>query len=213
MEHFYFSAVLALIFASDDPISESEIAKVIKDTDGDDSITAKEIEIIIEEANKLFNADVYPFKIIKLAGGYTFGTKPELSSYLGHLASEKSKKRLTQAALETLAIIAYKQPVSKPEVEAIRGVNSDYIIGSLLERNLVKISGRAESIGRALLYSTTEEFLKYFGLHSLKDLPKPKEIAELLSENDLAEHKRKLIMQVVEEQLELEFGDDDKDES
>ena len=95
---------------------------------------------------------------------YTHATKPEYAKYIGYLSSEKSKRRLSQAALETLSIIAYKQPITKPELESIRGVNSDYMITALLEKQLITISGRAETIGRPLFYKTTDEFLKYFGI-------------------------------------------------
>ena len=109
-----------------------------------------------------------------MQNGYLFATKPEYAKYVGYLSSEKSKRRLSQAALETLAIIAYKQPITKPELESIRGVNSDYILNTLLEKNLIAIKGRAETIGRPLLYATTDEFLKYFGLNKLSDLAKTK---------------------------------------
>jgi segregation and condensation protein B len=113
---------------------------------------------------------------------------------VGYLSSEKSKRRLSQAALETLSIIAYKQPLTKPELESIRGVNSDYILNTLLEKNLITISGRAETVGRPLLYSTTSEFLKYFGLNKLSDLPKPREMEEIMNDEDFIEQKRKIMI-------------------
>jgi segregation and condensation protein B len=151
--------------------------------------------------------DENSFKIIKVANGYLFATKQENAKYVGYLSSEKSKRRLSQAALETLAIIAYKQPVTKPELESIRGVNSDYILGSLLEKNLITITGRAETPGRPLLYSTTNEFLKYFGLNKLTDLPKPREIEEIMQDEDFIEQKRKIMMNVVEENIENELNE------
>jgi len=134
-----------------------------------------------------------------------FSTKPENAKYIGYLSSEKSKRRLSQAALETLAIIAYKQPMTKPELEIIRGVNSDYILTTLLEKNLITISGRAETIGRPLLYSTTEEFLKYFGLHKISDLPKPREIEEIMKDEDFLEQRQKIMMNAIEEQVQNEL--------
>jgi segregation and condensation protein B len=108
------------------------------------------------------------------------------------MMKERSRRKLSVSALESLAVIAYKQPVTKPELEAIRGVNADYVIRSLLERNLITIVGRAATPGRPLLYGTTKEFLKHFGLHDLSDLPKPREIDELLEEAEF-EVEKKLI--------------------
>jgi segregation and condensation protein B len=112
--------------------------------------------------------------------GYQFATTPKHGELLARMVKSKSKKRLSQAALETLAIIAYRQPVSKPEVEVIRGVNSSEVINKLLERNLITIVGRAETVGKPLLYGTTDEFLRLFGLTSLEGLPKPRELEELM---------------------------------
>ncbi len=113
---------------------------------------------------------------------------------------------LSQAALETLSIIAYKQPITKPDLESIRGVNSDYILTTLLEKNLITIKGRAETVGRPLLYGTTDEFLKYFGLNNLTDLPKPREIEEIMQDEDFLEQKRKIMMTDLEEKLEESIG-------
>ena len=115
--------------------------------------------------------------------------------------------------METLAIIAYKQPVTKPELETIRGVNSDYILSTLLEKNLITIKGRAETVGRPLLYGTTNEFLKYFGLNNLSDLPKPREIEEIMNDDDFIEQKRKIMMNVIEENLENETPEASGDEN
>jgi segregation and condensation protein B len=110
-----------------------------------------------------------------------------------------------------LAIIAYKQPITKPELETIRGVNSDYILNTLLEKSLVAISGRAETIGRPLLYGTTVEFLKYFGLDKLSDLPKPREIEEIMKDEDFLEQKQKIMMNLIEETIENETGEKSDD--
>jgi segregation and condensation protein B len=111
---------------------------------------------------------------------------------LGRMVKERSKRKLSVSALESLAVIAYKQPVTKPEIEAIRGVNADYVLHSLLERNLVTIVGRAATPGRPLLYGTTKEFLKHFGINDLSDLPKPREISELMAEAEFEVEKRML---------------------
>jgi segregation and condensation protein B len=206
MDNTYKSIVEALIFASDEPISENEIIRAIKGIDGEEiEITSADINQVVEELNKKYEENGNSFKIKKIANGFIFATTEISAKYVGFLSSEKSKRRLSQAALETLAIIAYKQPITKPELEQIRGVNSDYILNTLLEKNLITITGRAETIGRPLLYGTTIEFLKYFGLYNLSDLPKPREIEEIMKDEDFIEQKNKIMMNLVEETLEQEL--------
>ena len=212
MDKIYNSVIEALIFASDDVITSNEIINAIKEIDGDDTdISASDIDSCVESLNEKYKQAEISFHVIKIAGGYSFATKPDYAKYLGYLSTEKSKRRLSQAALETLAIIAYKQPITKPEIESIRGVNSDYILNTLLEKNLITIKGRAETIGRPLLYSTTDEFLKYFGLDKISDLPKPREIEEIMQDEDFIEQKRKIMMNEIEE--ELENGTSNEEES
>ncbi|KAA0260436.1 MAG: SMC-Scp complex subunit ScpB [Chlorobiota bacterium] len=211
MDEIYFPVIEGLIFASEDPINAAEIEKAIVAIDGDSAdISSDGIERAVEIINQKYEPAHFPFKIVKIAGGYIFATKPELSKYLGYLNSEKIKRRLSQASLETLSIIAYKQPITKPDIEAIRGVNSDYILSTLLDKRLITIVGRAETVGRPLLYGTTDDFLKYFGLNRISDLPKPREIDELMQDEDFLEQKRKLLMQAVEETIELELKDDNE---
>ncbi len=206
MDNIYTSVIEALIFASDEPLTPLEIVNAIKGIDGlDIEISAEEIDIAVDELNKKYDANDTAFTILKIAHGYAFATKPNNAKYVGYLSTEKSKRRLSNAALETLAIIAYKQPLTKPELEMIRGVNSDYTLNTLLEKNLVTINGRAESVGRPLLYVTTDEFLKYFGLHSISDLPKPREIEEIMKDEDFLEQKRKIMMNGIEENAEAEM--------
>ncbi len=166
--------VEALIFASDSPISENRIKNVITELD------TGQIHEIVDELNHEYDQNEHAFNIVRLAGGYQFVTRSEYATYIKQYYKGRSKSRLSRAALETLAIIAFKQPISRPEIDSIRGVNSDGVVKNLLERNLIHISGRSESIGRALLYSTTSEFLQYFGVYDIADLPKPREIEELL---------------------------------
>ncbi|MCZ7604342.1 MAG: SMC-Scp complex subunit ScpB [Ignavibacteriales bacterium] len=214
MDKIYNSVIEALIFASDEVITSNEIITAIREIDGDDStLSQSEIESTIDILNQKYTEAELSFHIIKIAGGYSFATKPENAKYLGFLSTEKSKRRLSQAALETLAIIAYKQPITKPEIESIRGVNSDYMINTLLEKNLITIKGRAETIGRPLLYNTTEEFLKYFGLNKITDLPKPREIEEIMQDEDFLEQKRKIMMNEIEEELENDTKLDAEEES
>lgn len=213
MDKIYLNIIESLIFASDEPIAASEITKAIKNIDGDDiDINPKDVEETVSQLNEKYKQIESSFEIVKIANGYSYATRPEFSKYLGYLSTEKSKRRLSQAALETLAIIAYKQPITKPEIESLRGVNSDYMINTLLEKNLITIKGRAETIGRPLLYSTTEEFLKYFGLNNLEDLPKPREIEEIMKDADFIEQRNKIMMNALEEQMENEIVIDDLDD-
>ena len=214
MDKSYNSIIEALIFSSDEPISENEIIRAIKGIDGEDTeITFEDISESIETLNNSYEENGRSFKIKKIANGYIFATTEIFAKYVGYLSSEKSKRRLSQAALETLAIIAYKQPITKPELEQIRGVNSDYILTTLLEKSLITITGRAETIGRPLLYGTTTEFLKYFGLYNLSDLPKPREIEEIMKDEDFIEQKNKIMMNLVEETLEKEMGEEENDDT
>jgi segregation and condensation protein B len=203
MDNIYKSILEALIFASDEPISALEIIKAIKEIDGTDTnISPSDVEKSVSELNEKYDVEDSSFRILPIAEGFIFGTKPEYAKYVGYLSTEKSKRRLSQPALETLAIIAYKQPITKPEIESIRGVNSDYMINTLLEKTLVTIKGRSESIGRPLIYGTTPEFLKYFGINKISDLPKPREIDEIVQDADFIEQKRKIMMNEIEENLE-----------
>ncbi len=207
MDNIYNSIIEALIFSSDEPLNGNDIIKAIKGIDGEDvEISLPEIEECVNALNDSYKKQNNAFRILNIANGYLFATTEDNAKYVGYLSSERTKRRLSPAALETLSIIAYKQPVTKPELETIRGVNSDHILSSLLEKNLIAISGRAETVGRPLLYGTTNEFLRYFGLNTLSDLPKPREIEEIMEDDDFIEQKRKIMMNALEETL-----DDGKD--
>ena len=177
----------ALIFASDGPITIGQLASIIE-------VEKNEVE----EALQVLMKDLEDRSLIlkKVSGGYEFATRPEYSRWIKKMFVGKAKSRLTRAALETLAIIAFKQPISRVEVSAIRGVNSDGVIRGLLERKLISISGRAEGPGRPLLFVTTKEFLRYFGINEISDLPKPKEIEALLAEGE----GHKVISEIPEEE-------------
>ncbi|HSL90261.1 MAG TPA: SMC-Scp complex subunit ScpB [Ignavibacteriaceae bacterium] len=212
MDNIYKNIIEALIFSSDEPITQNEIIRAIKGIDGEEiEITPADIDNVLSELNLKYESSGISFKIIAVAKGYLFATREEYAKYVGFLSSEKTKRRLSQAALETLAIIAYKQPITKPELETIRGVNSDYILNTLLEKKLITITGRTETIGRPLLYGTTDEFLKYFGLYNLSDLPKPREIEEIMQDDDFIEQKNKIMMNAIEENLENTLQKEDED--
>ncbi|MCH7973443.1 MAG: SMC-Scp complex subunit ScpB [Bacteroidetes bacterium] len=209
MDKIYKSIIEALIFSSDDVVSSKELIKAIKGIDGDDiQIKDEDIGKSVESLNDNYVEENKAFEIKKIAEGYIFATKEEYANYIGYLTLEKSKRRLSQAALETLSIIAYKQPITKPELESIRGVNCDYMLSTLLDKKLVSISGRSDTVGRPLLYKTTSEFLKYFALNNLKDLPKPREIEEIMQDEDFLDQKRKIMMNAIEEEVEKEIQEE-----
>lgn len=134
---------------------------------------------LVEEINDELYTTERPYKVVRIAGGYQFATTSDYGEFVARLMKSRTKRRLSQAALEVLSIVAYKQPITKPEIEAIRGVNSNEVINALVEKDLVTISGRSEAVGKPLLYGTTDEFLRTFGLHSLNDLPKLRELDDL----------------------------------
>ena len=167
------SILEALIFVSDSPLDMVQIQEVLEGT------SVEDIRRLVQELNGEYQAAGRSFTIQEIAGGYRMVTLPEFGPWLKALYKSKMKERLTRPSLETLAIIAYKQPVTKPEIEAIRGVNTDGVIMTLLERNLVRIAGRKDTVGRPLLYGTTDEFLQHFGLGSLSDMPKLPEVQQM----------------------------------
>ena len=168
----------ALIFATEHPISVAEMKSVLDATFETDFETT-EILRGVEELKTRYRQEQFSFEIIEIANGFQFLTKPTYHNSVGMFLKQTMKKRLSQAALETLSIIAYKQPVSKTELEQIRGVSCDYAIQKLLEKELVDIKGRSETPGRPLLYGTSDKFMDYFGIKSLNDLPKPKDFKEI----------------------------------
>ena len=163
----------AILFASDQPVSADRLA----DAAGED-VTVGMVKKAVEELLADYDAQGRAFTIEEVAGGYQLFTRPEYNKYLKPLVRARQQARLTQAALETLAIIAYKQPVARAEVEDIRGVTCGDMIRALMEKGLVRIAGRSEQIGRALLYGTTKKFLQAFGLSSIKDLPSDKQLVQ-----------------------------------
>lgn len=189
-----------IIFASESPISLKQLSNLIKSdinfsdyfTKYDESTTTKisnnnlfpdlesRILYLIEQLNLELEENNRPYSIVMVGGGYTFATTPKYGKILSNLPFFKNKKRLTKPMLDTLTIIAYFQPITKSEIEKIRGVNSNEIINTLLEKRLIRIIGRKDSLGKPLLYGTTEEFLKLLGINSLEELPKLSEIKSML---------------------------------
>jgi len=176
----------ALIFASDKPLTSMEITELVNNAFGfmEEKLTLEQIQTSIDGIIEKYASEFYPFEVRESGGGWQFLTKKDFHKTVAQLNGEKFLKRLSSAALETLSIVAYKQPITKGEIEAIRGVNSDYSIQRLLEKELINITGRNENMpGKPLVYSTSKTFMDYFGLNSAGDLPKLKEVfAETLVE-------------------------------
>ena len=171
----------SLLFASPDPLSQSLLNQVFD----------KPIPFLnetVERLNEFYLKNKKPYFIDNIAGGYQLVTKPEFDIWIRRLLGKSNKLILSAAALDTLAIIAYKQPIGRYDIEAIRGVDSSGVIKTLLSRNLIMIKGRGDGPGRPLLYSTTKLFLEKFGLNRLSDMPKLKEVSEIIeSDSSLGE--------------------------
>lgn len=172
----------ALIFASEKPLTNPELLELLNNALGfiEDRATPEQVDAAVDGIYEKYNAEFYAFELKQSGGGWQFLTKKEYHKTVAQLNGDKFLKRLSTAALETLAIIAYKQPIAKSEMEAIRGVNCDYAVQKLLEKDLVVISGRnEEAVGKPLIYSTSKSFMDYFGINTTDDLPK---ISEVLME-------------------------------
>jgi segregation and condensation protein B len=173
--------VESLIFAADRPLPTLEITDLLNNAMAflEDRATLDQVETALEAVREKYSSEFYAFEVRESGGGYQFLTKKDYYQTVAQLNGEKFLKRLSTAALETLAIIAYKQPISKGEIEHIRGVATDYSIQKLLEKELIVITGRSEQLpGKPLIYGTSKAFMDYFGLNSPKDLPKLKEVFE-----------------------------------
>jgi len=198
-------ALESLIFASEDPLTNRMITRILVYEDPSQEIPGQQqlpldgepepekapavqpfevpkgfFEDLVDEINTELEQGDRPFRIVRIAGGLQFATTPQHGQLVQRLIKARSRRRLTQAALETLAIVAYRQPITKAEVDAVRGVNAGEVVNSLAEKGLVAMVGRSEAPGKPLLYGTTDEFLRIFGLNSLSDLPKLREIDDLI---------------------------------
>lgn len=167
----------AVLFVSDEPLTLDDLKDVFERpafenfASEDDALTKA-----LEEIRQKYAAEDYVFELLELAGGYQLLTKPEWGDYAKQAVQAKDKKRLSRAAIETLAVIAYKQPVTRTELEHVRGVNCDYAVNKLIDKELIEAAGRADLPGRPLLYKTTPQFLAYFGIQDVSELPALKEI-------------------------------------
>ncbi len=174
----------SLIFSAKEPLSLEDITAVLTEAFGLE-FHEEELLAAIAELKERYGQDDFSFEVVEVGGGYQFMTKGAFHNTIGTYLRQNTNKRLSRSALETLSIIAYKQPVIKSELEKIRGVSCDYALQKLLEKELVSIVGRADSVGKPLLYATSAKFMDYFGINSIQDLPQPKEFA--LPENTIGE--------------------------
>ena len=164
----------ALLFASPEPLTQAKVNAVFNPE-------TPNLKNIIKDLNKQYNEEDHAFEIINIAGGFQLVSKKEYEIYLRRMLKKTGRISLSVASMDCLAIIAYKQPISRYEIEAIRGVDSSGVLKTLLNKSLIKIKGRDSGPGRPLLYKTTDVFMEYFGINRLSDLPKLKEISELIS--------------------------------
>jgi segregation and condensation protein B len=176
--------VEALIFCSAQPIKTEEIQSCLAEM-FDADVPVEDISSAINQLQEKYTSDDFAIEIAHVGGGYLFYSKPSYQASIGILLKQQSKRRLSNSALETLSIIAYKQPITKSEIEKIRGVNCDYTVQKLLEKELIEIQGKSDTVGRPLIYGTSRNFMEYFGINDLKDLPTPKDFSE--EENKIGE--------------------------
>ncbi|SHO63855.1 SMC-Scp complex subunit ScpB [Algoriphagus zhangzhouensis] len=176
----------ALIFCNPEPLAKGDIQKCLAEMFEAD-VPMEHIDQAISELQEKYAQEESSFALEHLGGGYQFLTKPAYQPSIAILLKHQSQKRLSTAQMETLSIIAYKQPVTKGELEQIRGVNCDYSVQKLLEKELVEIKGKSESIGRPLLYGTSGKFMEYFGINSIQDLPQPKDFTQ--PDNQIGEER------------------------
>jgi len=167
----------ALIFVSEQSIRTEEILYCLQAAFNQD-FTENEVTQYIQHITQKYYNKNFAIEVVKMNNGYQFLTKKEYHQVVSLLQAQRAKKKLSQAALETLAIIAYKQPVTKPEIEQIRGVNCDYSIQKLLEKELISIIGKSDSVGKPILYGTSSLFMDYFGINNIKELPQIKEFTD-----------------------------------
>lgn len=195
------SAVEAIILASPEPIPARKVAAVLEE------ITPAQISQAVAELNERYRAANASFRVREIAGGFQYYIMPEYVGYVEELFARRRKLRLTRPALETVAIIAYKQPVTKAEIEHIRGVASDGVIHNLLEKNMITITGRSETVGKPLQYGTTDEFLKFFGLNKLSDLPKMAEIEELVTAAEQRNQTELVLQETADGEVKFNIAD------
>lgn len=208
------AAIEALVFAAEEPVSAVVLGRSWAEATGNEAPRNADVEAAVERINQHLEDGGRPYSIEKWGGGYRFATRKELAPFLRALFVSDRQRKLSRTLMESLAILAYRQPVSRTELEFVRGVDCDYAIRKLLEFGLIDVVGRAERIGRPLLYGTTDRFLELFGLHSLDDLPNLRELESILDDPAFQKEKAKLLMTTaVQLPLSAQQDDDGSEES
>lgn len=190
------TVIEALIFAAEEPLGANAIANYIEELNG------ASIDALVDSLNGDYQKSGRAFQIVRVGGGFQMTTRPEFVGWIKKMYAGRTSQRLSQAALETLAIIAFKQPLSKTEIAAVRGVNSDWTVKTLLEKGLITIRGRSDTVGKPLIYGTTDAFLQYFGINDITELPKPREIEELFGDSKYSD-------QIIEALSTLDAAEDE----
>jgi len=188
-------AVEALVFASDVPLRADDLVRAYGDVTGAEHLPT-DADAAIDRLNAAYQDAGRAFRIYAWGGGYRMATIEPMAPFVQSLFAREDERRMSRSLLETLAVVAYKQPVTKPEVDHVRGVNSDYALRQLLDRGFVQIDGRSDSVGRPLLYTTTDLFLDQFGLASLEALPQPREIEEILADPTFNRERARLLAEL-----------------
>jgi len=198
MENNFDKIVEALLFSTDEPLTSEKISGVLT------FVSTEQVKAIIDQLNQKYTDNGHAFRIREIAGGFQVYTLPEYALWIENLWEKTRWQRLSRPALETLAIVAYRQPIVKGEIDKIRGVQSDGTLRTLLERDLIKIKGREKSPGRPLLYQTTEKFLSFFGINDLKELPQLEELKTVLEAEGISTKDELNLEKVLETPLVLE---------
>ena len=206
-EHRLARAVEALIFASDEPVAPGRLAEVFAEVTGREAPGKDRVAETVEHINAAYEEGGRPFRIEEWGEGYQMATRSDWAPLVKTLLAGPRRQSLSRSLSETLAVVAYRQPVTRPEVDFIRGVSADYALRKLMELELIDVQGRSDSLGRPLLYGTTEHFLEEFGLASLDDLPTLREVEELLDDPNFNEERAKLLQLRREDESRAE-GDD-----
>jgi segregation and condensation protein B len=194
-------AAEAMIFAADEPVPPHRIAEIFAEVTGRMQPDLATVETHVRALNQEYQSTGRTLVIHEWAGGYRMTTRSDLSPFVKALVVGEQETSLSRSLLETLAVLAYRQPVTRPEVDFVRGVNSDYAIRKLLDLGLADVKGRSESLGRPLLYGTTDRFLEQFGLNTLEDLPTLREIQDLLDDPNFDEERSQLLQLDTEEEI------------
>lgn len=202
-------AAEAIIFAADESVPADRIAEIVAEVTGRTQPSEDEVSAAVGRLNEAYEDQGRALVIKRWAGGYRMATRSSLAPFVKTLFVDEQEVSLSRSLMETLSIIAYRQPVTRPEVDFVRGVNSDYAIRKLLEMDLVSVEGRADSVGRPLLYSTTNRFLEQFGLDSLDDLPTLREVEDLLDDPAFDDERVRLLQLDREEEVSIDMLDQD----